>query len=156
MVTKDRERKALELIQWIVAELGESSYVGTALDGCLEIAEENIRNDLLYSMRKRLDCMRALYDMASRDAEELRKELRKKNDRLLELGAEVSDYRKELERQRAEFWEEKAHMKDRIYELVCRVQSLEAGGAQKNLEKGGHRDELHDPAAADRWKLSLL
>lgn len=51
--TKDQEREALEKIKAIVATLGPRSYIGTALDGCLEDAEVNIENDFGDSMRAR-------------------------------------------------------------------------------------------------------
>ena len=53
MTTKEQERKALEKIRKIVAELGEDSYIATALDGCLEDAERNIDEDAAYSMKGR-------------------------------------------------------------------------------------------------------
>lgn len=52
MTTKDQERKALEQIRKIVAGLGEDSYIGTAFEGCFEIAEENIDNDWGCSMKQ--------------------------------------------------------------------------------------------------------
>lgn len=55
MTTKEMERKALEKIRKIVEELGENSYVGTAFEGCFEIAEENIENDFACSMKQRLE-----------------------------------------------------------------------------------------------------
>ena len=51
--TKDQEREALEKIKAIIATLGPRSYVGTALDGCLEDAKVNIENDFGDSMRAR-------------------------------------------------------------------------------------------------------
>lgn len=53
--TKDQEREALEKIKAILESLGPDSYVGTALEGCLEIAEENIENDWACSMKGRVD-----------------------------------------------------------------------------------------------------
>lgn len=53
MTTKDNERKALERIRRIVEELGADSYVGTAFEGCFEIAEENIENDFGCSIKQR-------------------------------------------------------------------------------------------------------
>ena len=53
MTTKAQERKALEQIRNIIASLGENSYIGTALEGCLEIAQENIDNDFACSMKQR-------------------------------------------------------------------------------------------------------
>lgn len=55
MSTKDQERKALERIKKIVDELGENSYVGTAFEGCFEIAEENIEYDAAFSLKNELD-----------------------------------------------------------------------------------------------------
>lgn len=55
MTTKEQERKALEKIRKIVEELGENSYVGTAFEGCFEIAEENIEDDAAYSMKSRFE-----------------------------------------------------------------------------------------------------
>ncbi len=53
--TKEKERKALEKIKKIVEKLGEDSYIGTAFDGCFEIAEENIENDWMCSMKQRVE-----------------------------------------------------------------------------------------------------
>lgn len=55
MTTKEQERKALEKIRKIVEELGENSYVGTAFEGCFEIAENNIDNDFACSMKQRAE-----------------------------------------------------------------------------------------------------
>ncbi len=43
--TKEQERKALDQIRKIVENLGPNSYVGTALTGCFDVAEDNIEND---------------------------------------------------------------------------------------------------------------
>ena len=51
MATKEEERKALAKIQKIVKDLGENSYVGTALDGALDLADQNIDDDAAYSAR---------------------------------------------------------------------------------------------------------
>lgn len=55
VATKEQERKALEKIRKIVADLGENSYIGTAFEGCFEIAEENIENDFACSMKQRAE-----------------------------------------------------------------------------------------------------
>lgn len=52
--TKDQEREALERIKAILDTLGPDSYVGTAFEGCLEIAEENIENDFACSTKQRV------------------------------------------------------------------------------------------------------
>lgn len=66
--TKDQERKALEKIKAIVEALGPDSYIGTALEGCFEIAERNIENDFACSMKRRAEA-------AERKAEELEKKV---------------------------------------------------------------------------------
>lgn len=55
MTTKGQEREALAKIKEIVDGLGPDSYIGTALEGCLEIAEENIENDFACSMKQRVE-----------------------------------------------------------------------------------------------------
>lgn len=55
MATKEQELKALAKIKKIVDDLGEDSYIGTAFEGCFEIAEENIENDFACSMKQRAE-----------------------------------------------------------------------------------------------------
>ena len=55
MTTKEQERKALAEIIKIVKGLGEDSYIGTAFEGCFDIAAENIANDWACSMKQRAD-----------------------------------------------------------------------------------------------------
>ncbi len=55
--TKDQEREALEKIKAILDTLGPDSYVGTAFEGCLEIAEENIEDDFACSMKQRVEAV---------------------------------------------------------------------------------------------------
>lgn len=53
MTTKEQERKAVEKIEKIIAELGADSYVGKAFEGCADIARQNIDFDFMQSMRDR-------------------------------------------------------------------------------------------------------
>lgn len=53
--TKEQERETLEKIKAMVAELGPQSYLATAFEGCFEDAEQNIEDDVAYSMKARLD-----------------------------------------------------------------------------------------------------
>lgn len=50
-MTKAEERKALDRIRKIVAEAGADSYIATALDGALDLAESNITEDAAHSCR---------------------------------------------------------------------------------------------------------
>lgn len=52
MATKEQEKKALEKIREIVDSLGEGSYVGTAMDGVWEVAEQNIDLDTAFSLKE--------------------------------------------------------------------------------------------------------
>lgn len=55
MATKDMERKALEEIRNIVEDLGKDSYIGMAMDGVFEDAEQNIENDWAMSWKNRAE-----------------------------------------------------------------------------------------------------
>ena len=55
MSTKEQEMEALQKIKEILSGIDPNGYVATALDGCLEIAEDNIGNDFLCSMQQRAD-----------------------------------------------------------------------------------------------------
>jgi len=55
MATKEQERKVLAQIKKLVDGLGEDSYIGTAFEGCWEIAEQNIDNDWACSMKDRAE-----------------------------------------------------------------------------------------------------
>ena len=73
--TKQQEREALEKIKAIVATLGPRSYVGTALDGCLEDAEVNIENDFGDSMKARWMEAENRVAQAAREAAAAKEEL---------------------------------------------------------------------------------
>lgn len=59
MTTKEQERQAIEKIRKIVEGLGENSYVGFAMEGVLELAEDNIREDTAYRLNTELCNARA-------------------------------------------------------------------------------------------------
>lgn len=67
MATKAQERAALEKIRKIVDGLGEESYIGHAMDGVFEDAEQNIENDFWNSYRNRYEYMNVQYEKAEDD-----------------------------------------------------------------------------------------
>lgn len=69
MATKAQERAALEKIRKIVEGLGDESYIGHAMDGVFEDAEQNIENDFWNSYRDR-------YEYKSTECERLEERLR--------------------------------------------------------------------------------
>lgn len=79
MTTKEQERKALEQIRKIVEGLGKDSYIGTAFDGCFEIAVENIENDFACSMKERKEAAEAAEDGLRERVAQLQKTLEEDN-----------------------------------------------------------------------------
>lgn len=55
MATKQQEREALDKIAEIIKGLGQDSYIAAAFDGCLDMAEDNIGNDFMCSMKERAE-----------------------------------------------------------------------------------------------------
>lgn len=80
MTTKEQEREAIKKIRKIVEELGENSYVGFAMDGILELAEDNIREDTAYSMKERAEIAQKDAEEAEKENKEQRKHSRRKED----------------------------------------------------------------------------
>lgn len=95
MTTKAQERKALEQIRKIVEGLGEDSYIGTAFEGCFEIAEENIEFDFAISMKDKVQSAKNRLDGQTKRNEELEKEIK-------ELKESAED-----DREAAEEWMQK-------------------------------------------------
>lgn len=103
VATKEQEHKALEQIRKIVDELGEGSYVGTAFEGCFEIAEDNIGNDFACSMKQR--------------AESARKEVETMETKNRLLQKTISDMQKQvesLEAQKEHFQETNMELKKQL------------------------------------------
>lgn len=102
LTTKEQERKAIQKIRKIVEELGENSYVGFAMDGVLELAEKNIRDDTAYSMKKRAEIAWERADKAEKEnknlkaeTEDLKKTIEKKGTTISELNTELCNARAE-------------------------------------------------------------
>ena len=69
MTTKEQERKALEQIKKIVEGLGEDSYIGTAFEGCFEIAETNIENDWACSYKQENESLEERIEKQAKDSD---------------------------------------------------------------------------------------
>ena len=93
MTTKAQERKALEQIRKIVEALGEDSYIGTAFEGCFEIAEDNIEFDFALSMKDKAQSAENRLNGQIKRNEELEKEVKelKKRAEEAEKFAEFAD-----------------------------------------------------------------
>lgn len=95
MTTKDQERQAIEKIRKIVEGLGENSYVGFAMDGVLELAEDNIREDAAYSMKKSAEIAWERATKAKKENEDLKKTVEKREATISELNTELCNARAE-------------------------------------------------------------
>lgn len=96
MATKDQERKAIAQIQKILAGLNDS-YVCKALEGCLEIAEENIENDFWDSYKDRYEREKAKKEELVLKSEKMRQDgdywktmYNKLADKKAEMSAELN------------------------------------------------------------------
>lgn len=94
--TKQEEREALLKIRKIIAGLGGDSYVGTAFEGCFEIAESNIRDDAMCSLKQAVTLKEAettlLNDQLTRHQGKIRF-LEQKNEELSLLLEEEQEWR---------------------------------------------------------------
>lgn len=97
MTTKDQERKALEKIRKIVEELGENSYIGTAFEGCFEIAEENIENDFACSMKQRAEIAEEKLEAAGIIRSNLEREIEDLRIKSKLLGERIEQHDKNYE-----------------------------------------------------------
>lgn len=143
MVTKNDERKALEKIKKIVEELGDDSYIAVAFEGCFDIAEDNINNDMACSMKQRYE----IADKEAWEAQKSNKELKEKleeantlietqNERITNLKLTRTEYIKEIDSLDmqiinlneeitnrdaviANYKDEVVQLKAKLYDMIC-------------------------------------
>ena len=89
MVDKKKERAALELIRRTVDSLGADSYVAIALDGCLDIAQENIDSDFACSMRQRWESSERALAKVQKEFELYKSAVQKDIDDLSEANHKI-------------------------------------------------------------------
>lgn len=97
MATKAQERKALEQIRKIVEGLGENSYIGTAMEGVWEMAEENIENDFGNSAKWYIEKMYGYEEQIKELKQKLAesdKALVAVSDKLIEVGKQLEQAEK--------------------------------------------------------------
>ena len=95
-----KEVQAIEKIRKIVEGLGENSYVGFAMEGVLELAEDNIREDAACSMKERAEIAWERADKAEKEnkalkkeVEDLKKAVKKRKTTISELNTELCNAR---------------------------------------------------------------
>lgn len=142
--TKDQEREALEKIKAIVEALGPDSYIGTALEGCFEIAEENIENDFACSMKQRVEAVVV--------------ENTRLKEKVKELEGKLAESEKDYEAAHAaahEVAEEKdaeiAYLKGKVASLAAKVPSADdlTDCIQMARDSAyGYREKMEEAAAS--------
>lgn len=122
MTSKQKERNALAQIKQIVDELGVGSYIGTAFEGCFEIAEQNIENDWGCSMKQRADHAEEREQQITRKFDEAEKRIRELVDTLAKKEKEAQENEEDCQ-----LWINKAKQKDqKIEELAQTIAADEA------------------------------
>lgn len=88
--TKNEEYDALVQIRGILKDFDpENTYIGKAFEGCVDLAQDNLRNDQMFSFRSR-------YENRDRDAAKLDEILTKTTNKLRESEEARVDLVKEL------------------------------------------------------------
>lgn len=147
MTTKETERKALELIRSTVEKLGPNSYVGTALEGCFELAEENIENDFALSMKDRWEAASEARDACQHRIVEMATEISTLKTQLQLGGDETNELRKKLEDEHEDvkWWSEKAQSySTEIKSLRDKLANAEAKAREKDEEIIRLKAKLYD------------
>lgn len=110
MSIKDQERGALEKIREIVDGLGEDSYIAAAFEGCFEIAEDNINNDLACSMAQ-------IVEMTDKECERVKSE----NNAIKQEISAAKEVARVLENENAELQKALKAAEDQIIRLKARL-----------------------------------
>lgn len=116
MATKQQEREALDKIAETIKGLGQDSYIAAAFDGCLDMAEDNIGNDFMCSMKARAED-------AQQEVASLLVENRKQADSLQALSEAVAQKQKNIDGRD----EQIANLNSIIKMQADRIKELEEG-----------------------------
>jgi len=136
-MTKAQEMELLEQIADLIEQAGDDSYIGRAFEGCYLMAKSNIKDDFWNSMKEQRDLNQAEAEKWMDKAEEykkeldaskqLREDLEKNRDFLLEKVNETKKCNTELwnqlceqERKANELEQEVIQLKAKLYDLICK------------------------------------
>lgn len=134
---KQQERDALEKIRKIVEQLGPDSYVGTAFQGCFEIAAENIENDFACSMADKVH-------RAEADVVRLREANTLAATRVNELENKLAEAEKDYEAAHAAAHEVAAQKDAEIEALKAKIKQI-----QETARWNGQRCDEEATAAGE-------
>lgn len=94
--SKQQERDAIEKIRAILETLGPNSYTVTALEGCLEIADQNVEYDFADSMKGRAESAKKEAEHFRDAANHFSAEADKANAKVEELQQQVEALQKKI------------------------------------------------------------
>lgn len=138
MITKNEERKALEQIKKIIEKLGDDSYIAIAFEGCFEIAEENIDNDMACSMKQR-------YEMADKEAWDAQKRHSACSDELAKCVESNKQLKKEIDTKDQMLEQERSFrrgLSKELEEADRKIEQLESRLEERNETIKRYDDEL--------------
>lgn len=112
-----REREALQNIRQIIDHLGMESFVGTALEGALELAESNIQDSTYdsarYFMEKSWEMEKQAY-MLKKERDALQAAIKNQKEAIRLLENEKARFLKECEQLQSEA----AALKIQLFDLI--------------------------------------
>lgn len=113
MTTKDQERQAIARIRRIVEGLGANSYVGTAMEGVLEVAEQNIEYDAAFSLKGEVE----VAEKRAREAEKENKQLKGLLEKAQKTAEDIQSKLNETQ-QMDQKWNMPTWMCEKLTEIV--------------------------------------
>lgn len=125
IATKEEESSAIVKIEQILKELGPDSYVGAALEGCLDMARSNIQNDWMdspkeweASLQQQNENLRTKMQEQKTCIEYLEKE-KKKLEKRLEFELELKEYENPQEFPQKAYDKLRANCKEILPDEAC-------------------------------------
>lgn len=116
--TNTQEREALAKIREILEDFSpEDTYIGKAFEGCVEQAEENIRNDWMLSWKHRYEAKANSVDGILNANTELKRALNQRDDTIARLNAMNEDAGREM----SSMTDERIKLRREGSELRCKL-----------------------------------
>lgn len=95
-VYKETETEQLAKIKNILRGLGPDGYCAAAFDGCVEIAEDNIRDDFVNSMKRDLESANEKASQLDAQLEKVKEDLKKATEKANFAMMEAAEAKKQL------------------------------------------------------------
>lgn len=137
VATKEQERQAIAKIRKIVEGLGENSYVGTAMEGVLEVAEQNIDSDAAFSLKGEVEVAEKRRKEQSIIAQRLNMELEELKEKYEKLESRHQEARERIMKQLLELQAKKDQyeMPEKMFADLQRILEETLGQAEKSMDE---------------------